>query len=69
MLTYNNKDVHSATGQTPNEARKETNEFISKLNVSVQAWKQRLYPKLSVGNKVKNVRKKAITEKKELVTF
>ena len=22
MLTYNNKDVHSATGQTPNEARK-----------------------------------------------
>ena len=22
MLAYNNKDVHSATGQTPNEARK-----------------------------------------------
>ena len=24
MITYNNKDVHSATGMTPNEARKKT---------------------------------------------
>ena len=24
MITYNNKDVHSATGMTPNEARKQT---------------------------------------------
>ena len=44
MLTYNNKDIHSSIGQTPNEARKERNEFKSKLNVSVQAKKQRLYP-------------------------
>ena len=38
MLTYN-KDVHSATGLTPNEARKEKNEFKAKLNVSVKASK------------------------------
>ena len=37
MLTYNNKDVHSATGLTPNEARKEKNEFRTKLNVSVKS--------------------------------
>ena len=24
MITYNNKDVHSATGMTPNEAKKKT---------------------------------------------
>ena len=24
MLTYNNKDIHSATNMTPNEARKKT---------------------------------------------
>ena len=37
MLTYNNEDVHSAISQTPNEARKEKNEFKSKLNISVNA--------------------------------
>ena len=54
-LTYNNKDVHSATGLTPHEARKEKNDFKAKLNVSVKARKERTYPSL--------MRKKAITEK------
>ena len=63
LLTYNNKDVHSATGLTPNEARKEKNEFKAKLNVSVKARKERTYPTLEVGDKVKIMRKKAITEK------
>ena len=63
MLTYNNKDIHSATGLTPNEARKEKNEFKAKLNVSVKAKKERIYPSLEVGDKVKIMRKKAITEK------
>ena len=69
MLTYNNKDVHSVTGQTPNEARKEKNEFKSRLNVAVKARKQRLYPDLEVGDKVKIVRKKAITEKERTSNF
>ena len=34
MLTYNNKDVHSATGQTPYKARDKDNEFNSRLNIS-----------------------------------
>jgi hypothetical protein len=63
MLTYNTKDVHSATGLVPNEARRERNEFKAKLNVSVNAKKERIYPTLEVGDKVKIMRKKAITEK------
>ena len=63
MLTYNNKMVHSAIGMTPNEARKEKNELKAKMNVSSQARKDKLYPEIKVGDKVKIVRKKAITEK------
>ena len=58
MLTYNDKDVHSATGLTPNEARKEKNEFKATLNVSVKARKEKMYP-----------RKKAITEKERTSHF
>ena len=68
LLTYNNKDVHSATGLTPNEARKEKNEFTAKLNVSVKARKERTYLSLEVRDKVKTTRKKAITEKEEQAT-
>ena len=69
MLTYNNKDVHSATGQTPNEARKKKNEYKSVMNVSMKAKKEKLYPELNVGDKVKIVRKKAITEKERTSRF
>ena len=69
MLTYNNKDVHSATGQTPNEARKKKNEYKSVLNVSVKAKKEKMYPELNVGDKVKILRKKAITEKERTSHF
>ena len=33
------------------------------MNVSVKAKKERIYPSLEVGDKVKIMRKKAITEK------
>ena len=69
MLTYNNKDVHSSTGQTPNEARKKKNEYKSVLNVSMKAKKERTYPELKVGDKVKILRKKAITEKERTSHF
>ena len=68
MLTYN-KDVHSATGLTPNEVRKEKNEFKAKLNVSVKASKENMYPTLEVGDRVKIMRKKAITEKERTSHF
>ena len=69
MLTYNNKDVHSATGQTPNEARKKKNEYKSVMNVSMKARKEKIYPELHIGDKVKIVRKKAITEKERTSHF
>ena len=69
MLTYNNKDVHSATNQTPYEARKKENELKSKINVSAKAKKNALYPELSVGDRVKIKRKKAITEKERSSHF
>ena len=69
MLTYNNKDVHSATGQTPYKARDKDNEFKSKLNIAMKTKKQRLYPELSVGDKVKIKRKKTTTEKERTSHF
>ena len=63
MLTYNNKDVHSSTGMTPNEARKNKNELKARMNVAMKAKKNKIYPELSVGDKVKIMRKKGITEK------
>ena len=69
MLTYNTKNVHSATAQTPVEATKKGNECKSKLNVSIQAKRQRTYPELEVGDKVKILRKKAITEKERTSHF
>ena len=40
MLTYNDKMKHSATGMTPNQARKEKNEFRAMLNVASKAKKE-----------------------------
>ena len=56
MLTYNDKDVHSAIGLTPKDARKPR-------NVTIKARKTRMYPEIKVNDNVKIMRKKAITEK------
>ena len=69
MLTYNNKDVHRTTEQTPNEARKKKNEYKSVMNVSLKARRERTHPELNVGDKVKILRKKAITEKERTSHF
>ena len=45
LLTYNNKTVSSATKVTPLEARKNKNEFEVKLNIALQAKRNRTYPK------------------------
>ena len=63
MLTYNDKNIHSSTGFTPKEARLKRNEYAVKLNLELRALKNRKYPSLDVGNEVKVMRKKAITEK------
>jgi hypothetical protein len=63
MLTYNNKQKHSSTNKTPNEARKETHQADVKANLEIRALKNRRYPVLNVGDKVKVMRKKKIEEK------
>ena len=63
MLTYNDKMVHSSTKMTPKEARKKKNEYAVKLNLEVRALKNRKYPEIKVGDEVRVMRKKAITEK------
>ena len=69
MVTYNYKDVHSASRLTPNKAREKNNELRAKVNIASKAKKERLYPALMVGNKVKIRRKKAITEKERTSHF
>ena len=69
ILTYNNKDIHSAINMTPNQARKKENEFKAKLNVSMKAKKSRLYPELEVGDKVKIMKKKRTGEKERTSHF
>ena len=63
LLTYNNKMVSSTTKFTPLEARKKKNEFEVKLNISLQAKRNRTYPEIEVGDNVKIMRKKGISEK------
>ena len=63
MLTYNNKNIHTSTKMTPKEARLKRNEYAVKLNLELRALKNRKYPELNVGDEVKVMRKKAITEK------
>ena len=69
MMTYNSKDVHSSIGQTPNKARDKDNEFKSRINVSINAKKQKLYPELNVGGKVKIRRKNNNRERKNKSFF
>jgi len=65
LLTYNTKNVHSTTGLTPKQAREPKNEIKTKLNISIKATKTRKYPNLDVGDSVKVMRKKGITEKEK----
>ena len=68
-MTYNNKNIHSAINMTPNQARKKENEFKAMISVALRAKKERNYHELNVGDKVKILRKKAITEKETSSNF
>ena len=63
LLAYNTKNIRSATGLVPAEARKPKNEVKAKLNMTSKATMTRKYPELEVGSQVKVLRKKAITQK------
>lgn len=50
-------------GFTPKQVRLKRNEYAVKLNLELRALKNRKYPELNVGDEVKVMRKKMITEK------
>ena len=53
MLTYNNKNEHSTTNMKPSDAIKEDNRLDVKINLELKAKRDRRYPELKVGDKVK----------------
>ena len=63
LLTYNNRDIHSAHGLTPNEARIDNNRMNVLANLELKKVSTRKYPNILIGDKVKLYRKKIITEK------
>ena len=63
LLAYNTRNIRSATGLVPAEARKPKNEVKATLNMTIKATMTRQYPELEVGSQVKVMRKKAITQK------
>ena len=66
LLTYNNQMKQSATGFTPKEARKPSNQFKVKLNLTMKGKKNRVYPELEVGDEVKISRKRKPNEKERV---
>ena len=58
VLTYNNKDKHSATGMTPKESAMKKTEIKVKSTIALQSVSKRKYPDLKVGDNVKIYRKK-----------
>jgi hypothetical protein len=69
LLTYNNKNIHNTTKFTPSEARKNSNQLAVKLNMEMKAKRGRKYPKISVGDNVKNFRKKTNRDKQQVSYF
>ena len=58
--------VSSTTTFTPIEARRKKNELEVKLNISLQAKRNRTYPELEVGDDVKISAKKALVKRNAL---
>jgi len=69
MKTYNFKNVHSATGKTPAEARKPSNEIDVKSEMELKAKTGRVYPAIEVGDKVRIIRKKILGDKEFVGNF
>ena len=57
---------HSATGFTPKKARKPSNQFKVKLNLTMKGKKNRVYPELNVRDEVKKFRKRKPNEKERV---
>jgi len=60
LRMYNNRNVHSAIGMTPSEARMQANHAPAKASMELKAKWGRKYPDISVGDTVRVVRKKTL---------
>ena len=63
LSKYNNQMVSSATGMTPNEARKESSQSPVKASMELRAMRGRKYPTTNVGDIVRVHRKKVLGDK------
>jgi hypothetical protein len=59
LVTYNFKNIHSVTKMTPAQAREPKNRLDVKFNLELQRKHNRIYPDVSVGDKVRIYKKKS----------
>ena len=69
LLTQNNKNEHRSTGMTPAEATKSENETSVRIALETNAKRNRKYPTLEVGDKVKIFTKRKVGEKERVPIF
>ena len=69
LLTENDKIKHSATGFTPKDARKPSNELKVKLHLNLNATRNRVFPELSAGDEAKIFRKRKPNQKERVGNF
>ena len=63
LLTYNNKDVHTATGLTPDQAKLDKYRLQTKMNLELHRISKRRYPTIDVDDQVKLYKKKGRFDK------
>ena len=66
LLTYNQKNKHSATKMTPKEAMKPSNTLQVKANLEMQRKHTRIYPDVNVGDYVRVYNKKEKYDKERI---
>ena len=69
LTQYNTKMEHSATGLTPEEARKLENRAFAKGRLQVKALKSRNYPDIVFKEMVKDFQKKDKLDKERVSTW
>ena len=66
---YNNKDIHSAHGMSPSDARLDKNTLQVKANLELHRVSKRKYPDIVIGSNVKIFKKKKTFDKESKSTW
>ena len=66
LLTYNHKMIHNTTHMTPYDAMKPKNHLLVKNNIISKAKRNRIYPDINVGDRVKIYTKKKLFHKEHV---